>query len=127
MEEYKVWLKKAEDDLNWAQHSFNNKIWYGACFAAHQSAEKSLKAFLLFHHKPIKKIHDLSALLALCIQKNSSCENLKQACATLSPFYIATRYPLYEDIAQFSEDQALQGIEYAKTIFDYISTLLHVP
>ena len=40
------WLKQAEEDWNWAKASFREKEYKGACFVAHQVAEKSLKALI---------------------------------------------------------------------------------
>lgn len=41
------WLKQSEEDLLWAKASLKEGILRGACFAAQQSAEKALKAFLI--------------------------------------------------------------------------------
>jgi len=67
MDEYKLWLQKAKEDLLWTANSLEGKIFYGACFTAHQATEKALKSFLLFHKKPLRKVHDLRALLEDCI------------------------------------------------------------
>jgi HEPN domain-containing protein len=60
------WLNKAEDDLGWTKSNIKEKVWYGACFTAHQSVEKSLKSFLLANNEAVAKIHDLNALVERC-------------------------------------------------------------
>jgi len=44
--EYILWWRKAKEDLKWTEANIREKIYYGACFSAQQSAEKALKAFL---------------------------------------------------------------------------------
>lgn len=46
MDEAKKWFNIAEEDLLWAKASLKEGIWRGACFAAQQASEKSLKAYL---------------------------------------------------------------------------------
>jgi len=121
MEEFNTWLQKAQEDLKWTQHNLNGSIWYGACFTAQQVAEKSLKAYLLFHKIPLRKIHDLSALLEECIQINREFETLHSSVSTLASYYITTRYPVYEDLAQFSKDQAHSALQEATSIFSFVS------
>ncbi|MFO8018549.1 MAG: HEPN domain-containing protein [Promethearchaeia archaeon] len=48
MKRYKDWLEQAEKDLNAAQDSEKTQHFEWACFQAQQSAEKYLKAFLLY-------------------------------------------------------------------------------
>ena len=43
MDESQKWLNMAKEDLLWAKASLKEEIWRGACFAAQQAAEKSLK------------------------------------------------------------------------------------
>ena len=37
MEESKLWIEKAKDDLAWTGHNIGSGVYYGACFTAHQS------------------------------------------------------------------------------------------
>jgi len=50
MEEYKDWIKKAKDDLNWTKHNIESKIYYGACFTSQQAAER----IVIFIEKKLK-------------------------------------------------------------------------
>lgn len=64
MDKAKLWITQAEEDLLWAEASLREKILRGTCFAAQQSAEKALKAFLLSKNITTPKIHDLVTLIS---------------------------------------------------------------
>lgn len=125
MEEYKLWYKQAEDDLAWTKHNIDGKIYYGACFTAHQSIEKALKAFILFKKGSLRKIHDLRALLEDCISIDSTFEILREKVLTVVPYYIETRYPLYEDVVIFREAMAEEAYEFAKDIVGFVEEKLN--
>jgi len=44
MKQYKEWLAKAEDDLNFAKLGLESNFYSQVCFLSHQIIEKSLKA-----------------------------------------------------------------------------------
>ena len=120
MEEYKLWLQKAKEDLLWTVNSLEGKIFYGACFTAHQAAEKALKSFLLFRKKPLHKIHDLRALLENCIKIDKDFETLRESIITISPYYIETRYPIYEELASFNEKEAMEAYGLAGQVIEFV-------
>lgn len=120
MEEYSIWLNKAQDDLKWTQHNLTGSIWYGACFTAQQAAEKALKAYLLSKRKSLRKVHDLGALLEDCTHIDTRFERLRSIIASLAAYYITTRYPVYEDLAQFSEEQARRAFTDASTVVAFV-------
>lgn len=120
MEEYKLWLQKAKEDLLWTESSLEGKIFYGACFTAHQAAEKALKSFLLFHEKPLRKVHDLRALLENCIKIEKDFETLRKSIITISPYYIETRYPIYEELASFGEKEARVAYDLATKVIEFV-------
>jgi HEPN domain-containing protein len=120
MDEYKLWLQKAKEDLLWTENSLEGKIFYGACFTAHQATEKALKSFLLFHKKPLRKVHDLRALLEDCIKMDKDFEMLRDSVITISPYYIETRYPIYEELASFNEKEARGAHEVAQKAIEFV-------
>lgn len=119
MDNARIWLKMAEEDLLWAKASLREEILRGACFAAQQSAEKALKAFLLSNDQALPKIHDLVALDESCIRLDNEFEGLIEACNLLSPFYLSTRYP---DVAQFEE----YTTEMTKTAIDQAEKIINL-
>ena len=87
------WLKKANDDLLSAQKLMRGKerIAWSACFHAHQAAEKSLKAYIIFRGNDPERIHHLVELLKQCRPFDSSFEDLKPLADYLNPFSVRTR------------------------------------
>lgn len=90
----KEWLFKADQDFGYASTSFQNGLSYfdQICFLFHQAGEKYLKAYIVKHDLPFRKIHNLVELMEICKSKDREFENLKDQCAILNPFYIETRY-----------------------------------
>ncbi len=62
-------------------------------FHAQQAAEKSLKAYLVFHSIRVPKSHDIGDLLALIELKDKSFSDLLKSCEILSDYAVAYRYP----------------------------------
>lgn len=118
------WLNKAEDDLKWTKSNIKEKVWYGACFTAHQSVEKSLKSFLLSNNKSVAKIHDLSALVERCKEIDDSFEKLVDAVISISDYYINSRYPNAGDFFDYSKENAVEAYDVAKEVFEFVSNKL---
>lgn len=119
MEEYKTWFSKAKEDLLWTKHSLEGEIYYGACFSAQQSAEKCLKAFLIYHKSSLRKVHDLLALLEECVEIDKEYDKIRELLEVLSPYYIETRYPIYEDLIVFDKKRAEQAYEFAQKVIEF--------
>ena len=117
-----AWLEKAKDDLAWTRGNIREKIWPGACFTAQQAAEKSLKAYLLSRGESGKKIHDLGSLLEICRKSEPAFEQLREACATLTDYYAATRYPDVSEFMEFSSREAQEALSFAESIFNFVES-----
>lgn len=99
---HKDWVRKAHGDLKLARAGASDPETIDtAAYLCHQSAEKALKAFLVFLHQPIPKIHDLEQLLLSCIKSEPLFQTLQHECDYLNPYAINSRYP--DD--RFSIDQ----------------------
>lgn len=120
----KLWLEKAHDDLLWSKASLEDEIYYGVCFTAQQSAEKSLKAFLLSKDKIFRKTHDLSALLEECVNIDRSFEGLREIILPLIDYYVQTRYPDIGDFIDYNEEKAKDAIQRAAQIYNFIEEKL---
>ncbi len=118
------WLNKAEDDLKWTKSNLKEKVWYGACFTAHQSVEKSLKSFLLSEGKPVAKIHDLSALVERCKEIDVSFEALVDGVISISDYYINSRYPDAGDFMTYSKQNAEDAYMVAVEVSKFVSNKL---
>lgn len=122
MDKVENWLKQAEEDLFWARASLKEEILRGACFAAQQSAEKALKAFLISKGVRVAKIHDLLTLNAKCLEIDSEFRDLEESCKILSPFYLSSRYPDVAVFEEYSKGKAAKAVEDAEQIVNFIKT-----
>lgn len=121
-----LWLNKAEDDLKWTKSNIKEHVWYGACFTAHQSVEKSLKAFLIFNNKRIAKIHDLGALIERCKEIDASFEELVDKVISISDYYINSRYPDAGDFMSYSKKDAIEAYNIAGEILTFVRSRIEI-
>lgn len=120
MKEYEKWFRKAENDLLVIKNNMTaDEIPVDACcFHAQQSAEKYLKAYLVSRQVHFPKIHDLRALLHLCIAINSSFDKIMEPAVRLSDYAIAPRYPdAFDDLTL---DDAKDSYKDVITIKDFV-------
>ncbi|TME24838.1 MAG: HEPN domain-containing protein, partial [Chloroflexi bacterium] len=82
------WLLRAERDLEAARRLLEPEppLSDVAVYHAQQAAEKALKAFLTSHRRPVRKTHDLVALLAECIALDQRFSQFLGAAQTLGPY-----------------------------------------
>ena len=117
------WLAQAEHDLQQAVDSQQAGRHDWACFAAHQAAEKAIKALHLhlgqeaWGHSVVRLLQDLPQPL------RPDTELIERA-RVLDTFYIPTRYPNahpegppFEHYGPLQSDQA---VCYAREIFQYV-------
>ncbi len=71
-EEVKNWIIKANNDYKTVEKLINQPekeiITDTLCFHCQQYVEKSLKAYLIFHNKTFKKVHNMEYLVKLCCE-----------------------------------------------------------
>jgi len=116
----KDWLAQAERDLDQAKASQRDGRHEWACFAAHQAAEKAVKAL----HLSLKQEawgHVVARLLRdLPIQVP---DNLVEKAKVLDGFYLPTRYanshPEGAPFEHYGSIQSTDGIAYAAEIFEF--------
>ena len=86
------WIEQARRDLENAAYSAKGGFHEWACFAAHQAAEKALKA-VFFHLGGEAWGHGVLELLAGLEARTEVPDELKHRGRELDRFYIPTRYP----------------------------------
>ncbi|MSQ14934.1 MAG: HEPN domain-containing protein [Dehalococcoidia bacterium] len=114
------WLTRAVDDLSWTQANISSEIWYGACFTAQQAAEKALKAYIASQGKSVIRTHDLNALLQECVEADTIFEQFRRECATLTDYYVTTRYPDIAQYVDFTEYKAKEAFGFAERIVMFV-------
>lgn len=119
----KAWLVKARKDLHFAKEALRQGEEYTdvACFHAQQSAEKTLKAYLVWLEIEFPKTHVLEDLLDLIAQKDLSLEGWREGLQIMTPFAVEIRYP---EFSLPSLVEAKQAVETADEVLKFIKTAL---
>jgi len=90
------------------------------CFLCQGSAEKYLKAFLIWQGWELKKTHDLSELLDFCCEYDESLEGLFPECEVLNEYITEGRYPGDLPFESIGKSDANKAIDAAKKIEEYV-------
>ncbi len=120
------WLERADEDLGVAKILFDEKSYPAAiCYHCHQTAEKSLKGFLVCHGKDIGKdfrIHNLIQLFKYCAAINKRLpKKMGKSCRFLNKYYIVTRYP--GDSEEYPWDEVKEALTNAIFVKDKITKI----
>jgi HEPN domain-containing protein len=113
------WLRYALNDLIVANHCFNDlhpKQTEIASYHCQQSAEKALKAFLIYKDIEPPKTHDLKLLCKMCLDIDSSFSGISSPCARLTPYGVTARYP---DELSPDENMVKIAIHEAQQVYDF--------
>ena len=117
------WMQKGRDDLRNAEVLLKEGGTTDAvCFHSQQAIEKYLKAFLVFHGSPVRKIHSLVALAKEGAKKKPALLDFMDEYKTLEAYYIESRYP--PDTHVYSENEGKIVYNLAKDIVGFIKKLL---
>ncbi len=89
------WVEKAEEDYRVARRECSAKppAYNTACFHAQQCVEKYLKALLQEHGITFPRIHDLEALMKLCLSVEPKLKEHTEKFQWLTAFAVEIRYP----------------------------------
>jgi len=122
------WLAQAQHDLRAADLIRREGFPEIACFLAHQSAEKALKAFLYTQGERYVVGHATHRLVQDCAGYEALFVDLLDGCRRLDQYYIPTRYPnglpagIPHDV--YTPDQAAEAIELARAIIQFVAERL---
>jgi HEPN domain-containing protein len=121
------WFSQAERDLAQAESSRREKRHEWACFAAHQAAEKAVKALHQCHHQEAWG-HVIARLLQQLPAEVGVPEGLADKARVLDSFYVPTRYPNGHPAGYPGENygalQSKEGIGYAREIVEFVRVRL---
>lgn len=117
------WLRQAERDLEHARESSGLERHEWACFAAHQSAEKAVKALHLSFGQEVWG-HVVVQLLKALPADMSAPSILVEKARVLDGLYLPTRYPnghvAGAPFEHFGPLQSEQAIRYAGEIVEFV-------
>lgn len=123
----KIWLEKAENDLDWAKDTLAGKRFGGVCFLCQQAAEKALKAYLFFLKQKLIRTHNLPLLNEKCKKFDQDFSQLDNAVDTLNNYYVDTRYPDIWDYTRFENEKlADEAVEFAELIAETVKSKLKI-
>jgi HEPN domain-containing protein len=120
---YMDWFRQAEADLNHARNSLQATDFEWSCFAAHQAAEKALKAVFLKRGMDAWG-HTVTALIGnLPDTVEKPPEMLINYARILDKYYIPTRYPNgFESgapVDYYTREEAQSAIQQAEAIIEF--------
>lgn len=108
------WLRKVDEDFGFASSCLADELEYfgHVCFHFQQGAEKNLKALIVAHDLPLRKIHNLLVLLDACCTVDPTLEELREACRLVNRYYVDTRYPVHwpTQFAKADAEEAQQAV-----------------
>jgi HEPN domain-containing protein len=118
----KDWFNQSKRDLEQAKESKKAERHEWACFAAHQAAEKAVKALHLFLGQDVWG-HVLSRLLSELPDTIKLPTDLIDKGRVLDSYYIPTRYPNGHPegspFEHYGELQSEEAIRYASEIIEF--------
>lgn len=120
------WLDKADEDLAFAKASLQEGLEFYSqiCFYLHQSVEKYLKAYIIAKELNLKRIHDLTVLVQICMENDPEFNKFNETAKLLNPFYIGTRYPDF--IISVNKSTAKKALQAAEEVAMFIKSKLSI-
>jgi len=116
----KQWIDKSLRDFEGAEAMANREIPYLdlAVYHFQQSAEKAIKAYLVFCDQPFEKIHDIEKLIQLAMKYSIDFSILIEDGKLLTPFATKFRYPGEEGEPDREEYERL--LSSTKKIYEFV-------
>ena len=124
--EAKAWMVKAWRDLETARRAATGEppFYDVAVYHCQQTAEKAVKAFLVYHGKPCEKTHDIEVLVDFACEIDSNFKKLAAAADALTPYATRFRYPNATFAVEPQPAEYDEALNYAQTIYDFVLMLL---
>lgn len=124
------WLRQGRRDLDHARRAHAGEDHEWACFAAHQGAEKALKAVFQARGEEAWG-HTVSELLTALLGNRSPADPLLLRAKALDKHYIPTRYPngfpSGAPMDYYTQEDSAKAIDDAEAIIRFCEGLLAGP
>lgn len=118
IQEHDRWIKIAKDDLRAAKVLVPLELLSASVYHSQQSAEKMLKAYLVFKNYQVVKTHDLIKLLELCMSFDQEFRKKFEDADFINPFSFKFRYPTEFEIPSLND--ATSAIKHAESIMRFV-------
>jgi HEPN domain-containing protein len=118
------WLRKAEADMELAEHLLSEEaVFLGAiAFHCQQAAEKYLKALLTWRQVEFPKTHSIRELLNLVRTVDEESATELQPAVGLTPYGVEVRYP--GDTPEPTQTEADEAIALARSVREAVLNAL---
>ena len=121
IEDFNEWLKYAEHDLDAAKFMVKRDFYNGSVFWAHDSVEKSLKAFLVFNHKKgDKTTHNLEKLALICSNLDNSFSSIMTDIKHINGWAEQVSYPDAKGTFDATVEHCETAISVAEKIYSFV-------
>lgn len=118
---YNSWLYLADRHLNGSRVCEKNKLFDASVFWAHDSIEKSLKAFLVFNKKETDKVtHDLEKLTNQCVQFDDSFKTMLPLVDNINGWGEQVSYPDAIGAFDATDEHCQTAISMAEKVYDFV-------
>jgi HEPN domain-containing protein len=127
IQESRIWVAMAEQDMSVAKYLLENMRPMPVeiiGFHSQQAAEKSIKSLLVYHGVAVKKSHDIMELVEICNENGVGISVDETAGDALTEYAVKTRY--WQDLRDFTEDDAKFAVRQAEKIMQDVETYLMV-
>lgn len=120
--EIQQWLLKSQRDLEAAKVLFEHGLFDVVVYHCQQSAEKALKAYLVYQEVILQKTYNLVVLLESCLAFDINFEILRDSTEILTPYATEFRYP--GDTIEPEKYEAEEALAIASLVLDFVVKLL---
>ena len=115
---HEEWLQKAKRDLDTANALLEKAYYDTAIYHTQQCAEKALKGYCVYTLQPLIKTHDLEKILKICMNLDSSFQQLDLLAVSLNGLDVRFRYPDIE--FEPEETEVIDAIDWSEQILDFV-------
>lgn len=114
------WLNFAKEDLDTAKALLNGDFLFNRsiCYHCQQSAEKDLKAYIIYLDLPLNKTHNLIKLVDQISELDKEITHLQQAVEVLTDYILTARYP--DDSDLIADEESKLAFKESEKINNYI-------
>lgn len=120
--EIQQWLLKSQRDLEAAKVLFEHGLFDVVVYHCQQSAEKALKAYLVYQEVILQKTHNLVVLLESCLAFDINFEILRDSAEILTPYATEFRYP--GDTIEPEKYEAEEALAITSLVLNFVVKLL---
>ena len=116
------WLNFAKEDLDTAKTLLNSEYLFNRsiCYHCQQSAEKDLKAYIIYLDLPLNKTHNLIKLVDQISELDKEITHLQKAVEVLTDYIVTARYP--DDSELITDEESKLAFNESEKINNYIKT-----